>query len=122
MTKDNWPGTNLRGRFWARWTGVIKTEKDGAYRFCVKTHEFNGSRLFIDNKQVVGSGDTKVPVSSKEREYQLQLTPGDHKIMLEFYHGLVDHLCSCFPSGFVFTQFLNTKTAVTGYLLTFRFK
>ena len=30
MTTDNWPGTNLRGRFWARWTGVIKTEKDGA--------------------------------------------------------------------------------------------
>jgi hypothetical protein len=92
MTTDNWPGTKLRGRFWARWTGVIKAQKDGAYKFCVKTHEFNGARLFIDNKQVVGSGDAKVPDSSKEREYQLQLTSGDHEIMLEFYHGLVDHL------------------------------
>ena len=49
-------------------------------------------RLFIDNKPVVCSSDAKVPVSSREREYQLQLTPGDHAIMLEFYHGLVDHL------------------------------
>ena len=92
MTADKWPGTNLRRQFWARWTGVIKTGKAGAYRFRVKTHEFNGARLFIDNKPVVCSSDAKVPVSSREREYQLQLTPGDHAIMLEFYHGLVDHL------------------------------
>ena len=92
MTTDNWPGTNLRGQFWARWTGGIKTEKAGAYKFRVKTHEFNGARLFLDNKQVVCSSDAKVPASSREREYQLQLASGDHEIMLEFYHGLVDNL------------------------------
>ena len=93
MTMDNWPGTNLRGRFLARWTGAINAEKDGEHRFYVETHEFNGARLSLDGKPVVCNGEAKASTpSSKEREYRLPLKAGNHEIMLEFYHGMADHL------------------------------
>ena len=48
------------------------------YKFCVKTHEFNGVALFIDNRPVVSNGDTKAPgPSSKEKEYRVQLAGGE---------------------------------------------
>ena len=43
LTTNHWPGTNLKSQFLARWTGVINAEKDGAYRFYVKYHAFNGA-------------------------------------------------------------------------------
>jgi hypothetical protein len=92
LTVDNWPGTNLKGQFWARWTGAVKAQKDGQYKFYVCTHEFNGSRLSVDDKPVVRAAEAKVPPSSKEREFTVPLKAGEHQIMLEFYHGMANHL------------------------------
>jgi hypothetical protein len=92
LTMDYWPGTNLRGQFLARWTGVVKAREDGEYKFYVNTHEFNGSRLFVDGKPVACQGEVRVPTSSKEKEYRLPLKSGDHEIMLEFCHTMENHL------------------------------
>ena len=92
MTLDNWPHTKLRGLFWARWTGAMRIQKDGLHKLYVKIHELNGSRLFVDGKQVVGSGETMVPSNTREKEYPLQLQAGDHEITLEFYQGVTDNL------------------------------
>ena len=91
LTVDDWPGTNLKRQFWARWTGVVKADKDGQYKFYVCTHAYNGSRLFVDDKPVVRAAEAKVPPSSKERQFPVQLKAGEHQIVLEFYHGMADH-------------------------------
>jgi hypothetical protein len=71
---------------------VVKTEKEGECGFYVKTHEFNGARLSVDGTMVACRGESKVPSSSKEKEYRLPLKAGDHEITLEFYHGTADNL------------------------------
>jgi hypothetical protein len=92
LTAANWPGTNLRSRFCARWTGVIKTQRDGTFKFYINHHECNGARLFIDQQRVTCNREAKVPASWKEREYQSRLKAGDHEIMIEFYHSHLDNL------------------------------
>ena len=92
MTMDNWPHTHLRGQLWARWTGVVRASKEGAYKFCVRTHELNGARLFVDDKPAACESDTRLPTSYREKAYSLPLKAGDHAIMLEFYHGEAQNL------------------------------
>jgi hypothetical protein len=92
MTSDCWPGTRLRGQLLARWTGILKVQKDGEYGLYVTTHELNGARLSVDGKPALCQGEAKVPTSSKEKEYRLTLKAGDHEIVLEFYHSLMDNL------------------------------
>jgi hypothetical protein len=96
MTPDNWPHTRLRGQLWARWTGVLRAAKAGAYKFTVRTHEFNGARLFVDGTPVACESDERLPTSYRDRLYPLPLASGNHAIMLEFYHCLPEHLAkSC---------------------------
>lgn len=92
MISDCWPGTSLRSQFLARWTGVLKVQKDGEYGLYVNTHELNGARLSVDGKLIACQGEAKVAPSSKEKEYRLALKPGDHEIVLEFYHSMMDNL------------------------------
>ena len=95
-TGDKWPGTELQVHFYARWTGVIKIAKDGKYKFY--TNSDDGSRLFIDGKQVVDNGGLH---AMDEKDGDVELKAGNHDIKIEFFQNEGESGCvvSWEPAG-----------------------
>lgn len=85
---DKWPGTELEHHFYARWTGVIKIEKDGKYKFY--TNSDDGSRLYIDGKQVVDNGGLH---GMEEKDGEVELKAGNHDIKIDFFENEGGHGC-----------------------------
>lgn len=87
-TKDQWPGTEFKDHLFIRWTGLIRIQKPGTYKFFTESDD--GSRLFIGETQVVDNGGAH-PMA--EKEGQIDLQPGDHPIRLEYVENEGD--CGC---------------------------
>ena len=88
---DNWPHTKLRGQFWSagpEWSRRKRRASAGS----MSKRTSSTARLSVDGAMVACRGESKVPSSSKEKEYRLPLKAGDHEITLEFYHGTADNL------------------------------
>ncbi len=81
-SEDAVPGTTLSDHFYVRWTGVVRVPKDGKYTFT--TNSDDGSRLFINDKEVVDNGGEH-PMEEKSGEVDLKA--GDHKLKLEFFEN-----------------------------------
>ncbi len=79
---ENFNNTNLNTNFYAVWTGSVKIDKAGKYKFFVESDD--GSRLSIDGKLVVNNpgthGMTKVAG-------EIELAPGQHDVKLEYFQG-----------------------------------
>lgn len=95
-TDDKWPGTELQHHFYIRWTGVIKIEKEGQYKFYTKSDD--GSRLLIDGKVVVENGGLH---GMDEKDGDVELKAGNHEIKVEFFENDGQHGCiaSWEPAG-----------------------
>ena len=87
-TQDNWPGTEFKDFFYIRWTGQIRIPADGQYTFFVESDD--GSRLFIDGKQVLDNGGAH---AMEEVAGELKLTAGEHALKLEFFEKDIDAGC-----------------------------
>jgi hypothetical protein len=81
-TEEGFNGTNLVDQFYIRWTGTIKAPKDGKYKFYTESDD--GSRLFIDGKQVVDNGGLH---AMEEKDGEVELKAGDHELKLEFFEN-----------------------------------
>jgi hypothetical protein len=81
-TDDAWPGTQLADHFYARWNGVLRVAKDGKYTLFTESDD--GSRLFIDGKQVVDNGGLH---AMEEKSGEVELKAGDHAIKVEFFEN-----------------------------------
>ncbi|HYG74279.1 MAG TPA: PA14 domain-containing protein [Planctomycetota bacterium] len=81
-TEEGFNGTDLVDQFYIRWTGVIKVPKDGKYKFYTESDD--GSRVFIDGKQVVDNGGLH---AMEEKEGEVELKAGDHDIKVEFFEN-----------------------------------
>jgi len=79
-TLEAFPGTQLKDNFYVRWTGVINIPRDEHYKFYLESDD--GSRLFIDGKQVVDNGGTH---AMTEVSGEAQLKAGEHEIKAEFF-------------------------------------
>ncbi len=92
-----WPGTNLHKDFGIVWTGVIKIEKDGEYKFYSAAD--NGSRLFIDDNLVVNNGGSHG--IERENDGQVALKAGNHAFKADyyFYGGVPACVVSWTPVG-----------------------
>jgi hypothetical protein len=78
-----WPDSGgLSDQFAVRWTGVLKVEKDGKYKFYTESDD--GSRLFVDGKQVVDNGGLH---AAEEKDGEVELKAGDHEIKVEFFEN-----------------------------------
>jgi len=93
-TQDDWPGTQYKDFFYIRWTGKIRIPKEGSYTLSLESDD--GSRMFIDGKQVLDNGGAHAMV---EVSKTLQLTAGDHAIKVDFFEKDVDAGCKMFWSG-----------------------
>lgn len=87
-TQDNWPGTAFKEFFYIRWTGFIEIPTDGKYTFFLESDD--GSRLFIDNKQVLDNGGAH---GMEEVPGDINLTAGKHAIKVEFFEKDIDAGC-----------------------------
>ncbi|MEI6236075.1 MAG: DUF6797 domain-containing protein [Planctomycetota bacterium] len=81
-TGDDFYGIRMSSNFHARWTGFIRIEKDGKYEFATRSDD--GSRLFIDDKEVVKNYGTHPPTLAAG---SVELKAGDHAIKVEFFQG-----------------------------------
>jgi hypothetical protein len=79
---ENFNNTNLNTNFYVKWAGSVKIEKAGKYKFFVESDD--GSRLFIDGKQVLDNNGSH-PMQKKDGE--IELAPGQHEVKLEFFQG-----------------------------------
>ncbi|HVY68851.1 MAG TPA: PA14 domain-containing protein [Verrucomicrobiae bacterium] len=87
-TTEAFPGTKMVDNFYIRWTGRLRVGKAGAYTFTLESDD--GSRLFIDGKQVVDNGGTH---SMEEKSEKVTLTAGDHDLKVEFFESEEDAGC-----------------------------
>src|SRR5882672_4423100 len=79
-TLEAFPGTKLVDNFYVRWTGVLRIPKEGRYKSYLNSDD--GSRLFLDGKQVVDNGGTHDMI---EVSGETDLKPGDHEIKVELF-------------------------------------
>lgn len=93
-TEDNWPNTELKNQFAIRWTGVIRIAKDGKYKFYTESDD--GSRLFIDGKQVVDNGGLH---GMEEKDGEVELKAGDHEFKVDFFENGGGHGCKASWEG-----------------------
>ncbi|HYR45021.1 MAG TPA: PA14 domain-containing protein [Terriglobia bacterium] len=87
-TQDDWPGTHFKDFFYIRWTGTIRIPEAGAYTFYLESDD--GSRMFIDGKQVLDNGGAH---AMEEVSGSMNLTAGDHVLKVEFFEKDIDAGC-----------------------------
>ena len=87
-TTEEFASTKLLDNFYVRWTGVLKAPKDGSYKFYLNSDD--GSRLFVDGKQVVDNGGTH---AMTEVSGVAELKAGEHEIKVEFFEAEADAGC-----------------------------
>jgi len=81
-TAEKFAGTELEDHFYVRWTGVIRIPKDGTYTFYTESDD--GSRLWIDGKQVVENGGLH---AMEEKNGVVELKAGDHEIKVDLFEN-----------------------------------
>jgi len=74
--------TKLAEKFSARWSGMIKIDKDGTYEF--STESDDGSVVSIDGKSVV---DNSGEHGMQKKAGSIELTTGSHAIVVQFSQG-----------------------------------
>jgi hypothetical protein len=87
-TEDAWPDTQLTDYFAIRWTGKINAPKDGKYTFFLESDD--GSRLFIDGKQVIDNGGRH---HMTEKDGSVELTAGKHAVKIDYFENDVHAGC-----------------------------
>jgi hypothetical protein len=81
-------GTSLSWQFCVRWSGVLRVPKDGRYTFTTESDD--GSRLYIDGKQVVDNGGLH---AMEEKTGTIELKAGDHDLRIDFFQDGGGHGC-----------------------------
>jgi hypothetical protein len=79
---EKFAGTDLNVHFYVRWTGILRIPKDGKYT--LYTVSDDGSRVFIDGKQVVDNGGLH---AMEEKSAEVDLKAGDHDLKLELFEN-----------------------------------
>lgn len=81
--REEWDkGAALRDNWSARWTGTLQVEKEGEYTFYLTTDD--GARLRIDGELLIDFWQPRSPSAS---EVKVNLTAGEHAIVVEFFEA-----------------------------------
>ncbi|MEP6662591.1 MAG: PVC-type heme-binding CxxCH protein [Verrucomicrobiota bacterium] len=91
FTNKNFAGTKLSKNFFVRWTGILKISIDGDYKFATESND--GSRLFVDGKQIVDNGGLH---EKRLVESSTELKTGGHEIRIEFFQSGGEAGCKVF--------------------------
>ncbi len=81
--EQGFPGVEDRFEWFAiRYSGAFRVEQGGTWTFRLSSDD--GSRLTIDDKVVIDNDGVHSP---KERTGTIELRPGDHSMVLEYFQG-----------------------------------
>jgi len=72
-------GTGVVGRFYVRWSGLVRIAEAGRYVFFVESDD--GARIFLDGKLTVDNGGLH---AMQEEEGDVELAAGDHRLKVEY--------------------------------------
>ncbi len=89
--------SKIASNLFVRWSGVVKIATAGKYTFATESDD--GSRLEIDGKPVVNNGG---PHGMAKKSGEIELTAGDHAILIEYFQGGGGAGCKAFwkaPGG-----------------------
>ena len=89
-TSMTFPDTKLQSHFAIRWTGKLRVPKDGKYTFFLESDD--GSRLFIDGKQVVDNGGLH---EMQGDSGSVELKAGDHDLKVDYFENENDGGAGC---------------------------
>jgi hypothetical protein len=78
----------MSDQFYIRWTGTVKIEKDGKYKFFLESDD--GSRMFIGDKKVV---DNPGLHAAEEQSGEIELKAGEHPIKVEYFENGGQAVC-----------------------------
>lgn len=78
----NWHGWNFRDHFYGVWEGQITVKKAGTYKFFTTSDD--GSRMFVNNKQVVSNPGWH---GMRRKEGSIELTAGKHPFSCDMFEG-----------------------------------
>jgi signal transduction histidine kinase/ligand-binding sensor domain-containing protein len=81
-------GTEMSDDFYVRWSGLLRIEKPGPYRFFLSSDD--GSRFFLDGNLVIDNGGVH---SMQESSGEVLLSAGDHPLLIHFFEGKRDAGC-----------------------------
>ena len=81
-TGEKFAGTDLEDHFYVRWTGLLRVPKEGTYTLFTESDD--GSRLWIDGKQVVDNGGLH---GMEEKNGTVTLKAGDHEIKVDLFEN-----------------------------------
>lgn len=87
-TQEAWTGTTFVDNFYVRWTGRILIPKSGTYTLFLNSDD--GSRLFLDGKQILVNGGTHDMV---ELSAKTELMAGEHELKFEYFESEIDSGC-----------------------------
>jgi hypothetical protein len=82
-THGKFNGTDQKDHFYVRWTGIVRIPKDGTFTFF--TEGDDGSRLWVDTKQVVENGGQH---SMVEKNGKIELKAGDHEFKVDLFQNV----------------------------------
>jgi hypothetical protein len=81
--EEGFPGVSDRFEWFAiRYTGTVTFPTAGNYAFRILSDD--GARLYIDGRLVVDNDGQHAPA---EQRGTIQLTPGNHEVVLEYFQG-----------------------------------
>ena len=80
--QENFNNTNINRNFYVKWTGSIKIDKAGKFKFLLESDD--GSRMFVDGKQIVNNPGTH---AMDKKDGSLDLAPGLHDVKIEYFQG-----------------------------------
>ncbi|CAJ1349270.1 unnamed protein product [Effrenium voratum] len=82
QTLSAWPGLSVEDHFAARWTGYVKIEAPGTYRFTLNSDD--GSRLFINGALVVDNDGVH---GMQSLTGEISLVAGFHSLQIDYFEG-----------------------------------
>ena len=77
----DWPN-GVPGTFSALWTGYLAVRQAGSYQFSTRSDD--GTRLFVDGRQVVDNGGRH---SMQTLSGTIHLDAGSHQVVLQYFQG-----------------------------------
>ncbi len=81
-TAGKFADTDLEDYFYVRWTGILRIPKGGKWTFYTESDD--GSRLWVDGKQVVENGGLH---AMEEKSGEIELKAGDHEVKIDLFEN-----------------------------------
>eukprot|EP00403_Amphidinium_massartii_P023179 CAMPEP_0178398656 /NCGR_PEP_ID=MMETSP0689_2-20121128/14884_1 /TAXON_ID=160604 /ORGANISM="Amphidinium massartii, Strain CS-259" /LENGTH=748 /DNA_ID=CAMNT_0020019423 /DNA_START=32 /DNA_END=2278 /DNA_ORIENTATION=- len=93
-TREPWEGLEVTNNFGAKFTGSLRVEEPGTYTIILESDD--GSKLILDEEEVI---DNDEPHKLRNESTEVDLTEGDHPIIVEYFEKSGDSGLTLYYKG-----------------------